>query len=279
MQIPSRPPVVVGVNGTAAGLAAVRLAAREAVSRGTLLTVLHAFSWDEAESRRTASRVVEEAVTTAQRSTPGLDVRGQLVDGPAARVLRKASRTAGLLVLGADDLAATGRLPATSPLLEAVTQAWCPVLVARGPRPPSGRVVAAVDGSAPSVLALRHAAEDARRRRLRLDVAHAGDEETGQRVLDRVLALVPDLPPLRRRLLTGPPAAALVRLSRGAGLIVLGPRGSGGAGRFGSVADELLRHGGCPTVFVHGRREPAGKSKPGHSTDQFRPVTTRPLLR
>ncbi|BCJ40435.1 universal stress protein [Actinoplanes ianthinogenes] len=279
MQIPSRPPVVVGVDGTAAGLAAVRLAAREAVSRGTLLSVVHAFSWDEAEARGTASRVVEEAVTTAQRSTPGVDVRGQLVDGPAGRVLRKLSRTATLLVLGADDLAATGRLPPTSPLLEAVSQAWCPVVVARAPRPPSGRVIAAVDGSVPSVLALRYAAEDARRRGIPLDVAHVGDEDAGRQVLDRVIAAVPGLPPLRRRVLAGPPAATLIRASRRAGLIVLGPRGAGGAGRFGSVADALLRHGGCPTVFVHGRREPAGKSKPGHLTGQFRPVASGPLLR
>ena len=41
MQIPGAAPVVVGVNGTAAGLAAVRLAAREAVVTGiaTLATV------------------------------------------------------------------------------------------------------------------------------------------------------------------------------------------------------------------------------------------------
>jgi nucleotide-binding universal stress UspA family protein len=282
MQIPSRPPVVVGVNGTSAGLAAVRLAAREAVSRGTRLSVVHAFSWSEAEARHTATRVVEEAVATAQRSTPGVDVRGHLVDGPASRVLRKFSRTATLLVLGADDLAATGRLPPTSPLVEAVSLAWCPVLVARGPRPPSGRVVAAVDGSASSVLALRFAAEDARRRRIPLDVAHVAGpsgEDAAQLVLDRVIAAVPELPPLRRRVLTGTPAGALVRASRRAGLIVLGPRGAGGANRFGSVADELLRHGGCPTVFVHGRREPAGKSKSGHSTDQLRPVASPPLLR
>src|SRR5690349_19929801 len=151
MQIPNRPPVVVGVTGTAAGLAAVRLAAREAVSRGRMLTVVHAFTWPDARSgtgadwapaRHAASRVVEEAVATAQRSTPGVDVRGQLVDGPPGRVLRRLSRSAALLVLGGDDLAAAGALPAGSALLEAVSQAWCPVVVARGARPPAGRVVA-----------------------------------------------------------------------------------------------------------------------------------------
>src|SRR3712207_8783536 len=43
MRTPSAPPVVVGVNGTSAGLAAVRLAAREAVARGVELRVVHAF--------------------------------------------------------------------------------------------------------------------------------------------------------------------------------------------------------------------------------------------
>ena len=45
MPIPSPSPVVVGVTGTSAGLAAVRLAAREAVSRDSELRVVHAFSW------------------------------------------------------------------------------------------------------------------------------------------------------------------------------------------------------------------------------------------
>ncbi len=264
MQIPNRPPVVVGVNGTPAGLAAVRLAAREAVSRGTRLSVVHAFTWDAAEARQAASRFVDEAVRTAQRSTPGVGVQGQIVDGPAAAVLRRFSRTATIVVVGDRDLAG-------SALLEVVTQAWCPVVVARGPRPQAGRVLAAVDGSGPSVLALRFAAGEARRRGLPLDVAHVtpeGAEAAGRRVLDQVIAAIPDLPPLRRRLLTGTPAATLARASRRASVIALGPRGIGGAARFGSVAHELLRHGACPTVFVHGRREPAAKSKPGHSTSR-----------
>ena len=38
--------------------------------------------------------VPEEAVATAQRSTPGVDARGQLVDGPPGRVLLRLSRAA-----------------------------------------------------------------------------------------------------------------------------------------------------------------------------------------
>jgi hypothetical protein len=42
----------------------------------------------------------------------------------------------------------------------------------------------------------------------------------------------------------------------------VGPRGHDGAALLGPVAHELLRHGACPTVFVHGttaeERQPAG---------------------
>jgi len=121
---PVRNPVVVGVTGTSAGLAAVRLAAREAVSRGCQLRVVHAFTWpshgppgaglDYDGARRAASEVVDEAVATAQRSTPGVRVTGQLVDGLPDRVLLRLSRTSDLLVLGDDDLATTPWLPPSS---------------------------------------------------------------------------------------------------------------------------------------------------------------------
>src|ERR1700760_878941 len=89
LRIPTMSPVVVGVNGTAAGLAAVRLGAREAVSRGRQLRIVRPFTWPGPEvagyddARQTAQRILEEATATAQRSTPGVRVDPQLVDGPA----------------------------------------------------------------------------------------------------------------------------------------------------------------------------------------------------
>src|ERR1700754_751017 len=119
MQIPSESPVVVGVNGTAAGLAAVRLGAREALARGVELRIVHAFTWPGtphsgapkayAPARREASRLVKQAVAAAQRSTPGVRVTGQLIDGVPTRVLLQQSRTADLVVLG-DDLATCARV-------------------------------------------------------------------------------------------------------------------------------------------------------------------------
>ena len=279
MRNPSPSPVVVGVTGTSAGLAAVRLAAREAVSRGRELRVVHAFTWpsprpsapglDYDQARRAASQVVEEAVATAQRSTPGVRVTGQLVDGLPDRMLVQLSRRAEVLVLGDDDLATTPWLPSTSVLVQTTAHAWCPVMVARGPRPPGGPVVAAVDGSSCALVALRAAVAEARRRHAPLDVVHvvrdtgAAAEAEGRRVLAAARAAVPEVADARTRLLTGTAGPALVRASGHGRLIVLGPRGTRGAGLLGTVAREVLHRGACPTVFVHGRALPAQRIPSG----------------
>jgi nucleotide-binding universal stress UspA family protein len=274
MQIPGETPVVVGVSGTAAALAAVRLAAREAVARRRELRVVHAFTWPQrgaadleyGPGRQAAARLVDHAVTTARRSTPGAHVSGILVDGLPGRVLLQLSRSAELLVLGDDNLAAVARLPLDSLLLQVVSRSWCPVVVARGLRPPVGRLLAAVDGSTDSWSALRYAAAEAQRREVGVEVVHAieraggGAEEAGRRVLADALTAVPELTGARTRLLIGDPANALVRASRHARMIIVGPRGQHGASLLGPVAQELLRRCACPTVFVHGTSSDDGWS-------------------
>jgi nucleotide-binding universal stress UspA family protein len=267
MRIHGAAPVVVGVNGTAAGLAAVRMGAREAVARGAELRVLHAFTWprpvrhdqppDYAPARSEAARVVREAVATARRSTPRVRVSGHLVDGVPTRVLVQQSRSAQLVIVGDDDLATSPRLPVDSVLLQTVSRSWCPVVVSRGLRPPIGPVLAAVDGSPASLLALRLAAAEARRRQITLEVAHVVDgtgtaaEAAGWDLLDAAVATVPGLREVRTRLLYGDPAAALIRASRQARIVMAGPRGRDGAVLLGRVAHELLRRCASPTVFVH----------------------------
>jgi len=272
MRTPDEPPVVVGVNGTAAGLAAVRLAAREAVARGRQLRVVHAFTWpgssphaqqqNYAAARHEATGLVRTAVATARRSVPGADVTGQVVDGLPIRVLVQQSRAADLLVLGHDEGSGAPRLPVDSILMQTVSHAWCPIAVAHGPRPPSGTLLAAVDGSPASIHALRHAAVEARRRRVAIEVAHVVElsgpaaEAAGRQVLAAAVAEVPELPAPRTRLLIGDPASALIRASRSARMVIVGPRGAGGSVLLGSVAEKLLRRCVCPTVFVHGSSTP-----------------------
>jgi nucleotide-binding universal stress UspA family protein len=240
--------------------------------------VIHAFTWpnpsdnqDYDHARRAASRVVEEAVATAQRSTPRVRVAGQLVDGPPERVLARLSRTSALLVLGDDDLATTRWLPPSSVLLQTVAHAWCPVMVARGPRPPAGVLMVAVDGSPSGILALRYAAAEGRRRRVGIEVVHvvkeyAGrHEEEGRRILAAAVAAVPELGRFRTRVLAGPPGATLAHASTSARVIVVGPRGTRGAGLLGSVAREVLHRAACPAIFVHGRPVPAQRKPSGTS--------------
>jgi nucleotide-binding universal stress UspA family protein len=266
------------VAGTSAALAAVRLAAREAVARSRPLKIVHAFTWPDAGSsspglrydraRRAASQIVDEAIATAKRSTPGVQVTGQLVDGLPERVLLQMSRTAEMIVLGGEDLAGTARLPAGSVLVQTVARAWCPVVVARGPRPPAGPVLAAVDGSPWSLSGLRYAADAAHRRSAPVEVAHvvtgtgARAEADGLRVLAEAMDAVPGLERSRGRLLFGPPGQALVRATGQARMIFLGARGEGGAGLLGSVTRDVLHRGACPTVVVHGAVQGKGSQVP-----------------
>ncbi|MEV6634504.1 universal stress protein [Actinoplanes sp. NPDC051470] len=261
MRTPKQSPVVVGVNSSAASLAAVRLGAREAVARGRKLRVVHAFSWPDprfgrppqgyAQSRREASRLVDRAVAAAQRSVPGVKASGLVADGLAVRVLVQQSRGAELLVLGDEDDA-----PVDSVLYQAVSRAFCPTVVARGPRPPSGPLLACVDGSDESLHALQLAAEEAARRALPLEVAHVVSRKAGrpagQDLLDRAMEAVPESHDATTRLLIGEPGSALVRASRKARMVLVGPRGMDGTQLLGPVALQLLRRGACPTLFVHG---------------------------
>ena len=266
MRMPGPAPVVVGVNGTSSGLAAARLGAREAMARGQPLRILHVFAWpgsrsfddapDWAGARREAGQIVADAVATASRTVPGVQVEGRLADGLPVRELLRQSRTAGLIVLGDDDLALSPRLPADSVLVQTVSRARCPVLVARGNRPPTGPLLTAVDGSPSSLQALRMAAAEGLRRSVPVEVAHVvGHEDerpAGRRLLESALAGVPGLADARIRLLVGEAAPILVHASHRARMMIVGPRGTNGGQLLGEVAQQLLRRCACPTVFVHG---------------------------
>jgi nucleotide-binding universal stress UspA family protein len=272
MRMPGPAPVVVGVNGTSSGLAAARLGAREAMARGQPLRILHVFAWpgsrpfddapDWATARHEAGRIVADAVATAARTVPGVHVEGLLTDGLPVRELLRQSRTAELIVLGDDDLALSPRLPADSVLVQTVSRARCPVVVARGNRPPSGPLLTAVDGSPSSLLALRLAAAEGHRRGVPVEVAHVVDHddarEAGRRLLESALAAVGGLAGARTRVLVGEAAPILVHASQRARMMIVGPRGTSGGSLLGEVAQQLLRRCACPTVFVHGT--PAGDS-------------------
>ncbi|WP_030227228.1 universal stress protein [Streptomyces sp. NRRL WC-3626] len=142
-------PVVVGVDGSPAGDEAVEFAFRQAELHGTGLVALHAWTtWnaplpapqDPSEPYANPAealgqeeeRLLSAALAGHQERHPDVAVEHRMIHGPTREALIEASRTAGLLVVGA-----RGRGGFTGLLLGSVSQALlhhahCPVAVVRG---------------------------------------------------------------------------------------------------------------------------------------------------
>jgi nucleotide-binding universal stress UspA family protein len=281
--------VVVGADGSAGSLSAIRAAAHEAVTRGRPLRVVHAFIWPSmgvaigpatdgpsgTGMRGAAERILEEAVTEAEKAAPGVRATVSLVDGAPAPVLLGESRDAVLLVIGDRGLGGFGSLVLGSVALHITAHAACPVLVVRGSERPTGPVVVGVDGSAGSAAAVGFAVEEASRRRTNLVAVHAWGifesggpsdlppllyeldalQGEGKRILSESLAgwsqRYPDAT-IQAELVHRHPAAALIELSQTAQLVVTGARGRGGfAGLLlGSVSQTVMHQAGCPVAVV-----------------------------
>ena len=141
------PRIVVGVNGSASSLAALRWAIHQArLTGGTvnavvawqMPTTMTAFGFapvavaDGSEMEQTAKRVLDHAVSKAASPEDGPPVRRLAVQGLPAPVLLGASAGADLLVLGS-----RGHGGFSGALLGSVGQhcvhhARCPVVIIRG---------------------------------------------------------------------------------------------------------------------------------------------------
>lgn len=141
---PALPPgrIVVGIDGSVGASRALLVAAREASRRHQTLHVVHAweppvlpddsFALDAeavAALRAEHRRIVDDAVATARSEHPGLDVRGELRSGEAARVLVESHPEAGLVVVGSRGRSALRRLMLGSVAHDVVLGAFRPVLV------------------------------------------------------------------------------------------------------------------------------------------------------
>ncbi len=292
------PGIVVGINETDEAREALDWALAEATSRGTRLTALSAGGDDPDDGRRAwASARVEEAKARVGATCPTSVLA---VAGSAREELLAAAEGSELLVLGRRRLSKLGRLVLGSVSAEVVERASVPVTVVRhagdGAVPPSSvaaaaadgstllpyavvaataRVVVGVDSSKASVLAIRHAADVARRTGASLNAVFAWQtaglaplpgtwsgipssedyEKHARQLLDDAIeAAGVDLPAdrLERTVVNASPAAALVNASEGAGRVVVGSRGLGGFGRLllGSVSRQVLEYAACPVTVV-----------------------------
>ncbi|HET8680494.1 MAG TPA: universal stress protein [Micromonosporaceae bacterium] len=124
-------PVVVGVDGSAYGRAALRFAVGEAQLRGVPLLVVHAPPAPGPEGDG-PDLVLKAAVEEAGR-TPDLPVRGRTVPGDARQALIEASRRAAAVVVGQRGQGGFAGLRMGSVSQAVIRHAHCPVFVVHEP--------------------------------------------------------------------------------------------------------------------------------------------------
>jgi nucleotide-binding universal stress UspA family protein len=280
--------VVVGVDGSESGWAAVRWAAAEAVRRNVPLRVLavyhdarlHAARYGEPDdvarlARDHFDQVVNDAVAEARSVEPGVDVTGSVTVGDPAAELVAASRDVDLLVVGSRGLGGFGSLLLGSVGQRVAMHAYVPVVVVRGRADTAaGPVIVGVEDSPNIDRVVEAAFEHARRREVRLIAVHAfavpvpptgadtpvpydiavARDEASARLAEIIDGWREKYPTVEVETLAGrgTPAAVLTGVSSTAGLVVVGSHGhSALAGTLlGSVGMQMLHHSECPVLIV-----------------------------
>jgi Universal stress protein UspA and related nucleotide-binding proteins len=277
--------ILVGVDGSRAGLEAAGWAAREAALRHVPLRVVHAVPGWVLETGETgryagvarwmregAETVLAGGVDRARREAPGLEVDCALLPGDPRPALIEAAARAGLLVVGNHGLGGFRGLLLGSVAQGVAAHAPCDVVVVREAPAPRGEVVVGVDGSPAAEQVLRFAFAEASLRGASLRAIHAwrpfdlgggyalgsddpAGEQSERRMLGEALAgwgeRHPDVKVVEE-VVKGHPVEVLRHASEGADLLVVGSRGHGAlAGMvLGSVSQGVLHHARCPVAVV-----------------------------
>jgi len=280
-------PILVGVDGSAAGTAGLGWAVAEARRRSVHLQVVYVLEQSHsdaftranpvyvADERREAEVVLDTAVGHAHGLAADVDVRPALEVGSPAVVLLARSAAAEMVVVGSRGRGGFAGLLLGSTSLQVAAHASCPVVVLRGdtgPAGPADRIVVGVDGSPSSELAVRFAFSRAQQTGRGLTAVHTWHSSAGhvdlrlsggrKRAEKEEQALLTErLVPWRERhpqvdvvekTVRGNAAAALIGESAGAELVVVGSHGRGGFGGLllGSVSHAVLHHAHCPVAVV-----------------------------
>lgn len=291
--------IVVGVDGSRAGLEAAVWAAREAELRGVPLRVANAIpQWACSSTGRGqyadvaawvrdgAATVLGAALERIEAAAPRVRVDTAILAGDPRPALIEASENADLLVLGNHGLGGFRGLLLGSVAYGVAGHAACHVVVVRElPSAPRGEVVAGVDGSPASAVVLDFAFAEAALRGADLKVVHAyspldagggfaplpddfDDERVEVRMVREVLAgrreLYPDVK-VGEEVVRGHPVDVLRQASAGADLLVVGSHGYGEFGGLvlGSVSQGMLHHAICPLAVVRTRGGSHGGSHGG----------------
>ena len=251
-------PVVVGVDGTIGGIAAVDLAADEAMARVVPLVVVHAVQPPVDHTHRQSQRLLDLAVSRAQADHPGLAVSAELIRGRPLESLVRRADDGCLLVVG------HARGDAASLAVQVAEHATVPVIVHRwvAPRPGPGRgpVTVGVGSSDQAGAAVWFAFEEALLRGAPVSAVYLGggdDPDTAPRMIAAMRSRFRRYAnvPVSGAILEGrPTAAALAAAAHGADLVVVSAHYQGppdGPGE--QISRALIDLALCPVAIVADR--------------------------
>lgn len=255
-------PVVVGVDGSPSGLAAVEAAAWEADRRGVALQPAYALAWSEelvpagvapwdpdgGGLRDRVNEALADAEWRARRVAPDLTITREVLVGEPVTVLGSESCAASLTVVGSRPAhGVRGRLHG-SVAGRLTARARCPVLVVCGRQSRTGPVVLAQDESPGAREAAEFAFAEASERGVDLVVLHRTAVVGATSGLRK---RYPDVA-VRTRPVRGRHRRSLVEASVGAQLVVVGVRRRNGSAAALSGPDgrSILRHAHCPVALV-----------------------------
>jgi nucleotide-binding universal stress UspA family protein len=291
MTVDARRTVVVGVDGSAQALRAVRWAVWEARRRQAVLRLITALAWTDDRLvglpgigpapygeyfRRAAQEGLAAAEAAAVEVDPDVPVERELVIGFPGGVLHEQSQTAELLVVGDNGRGRIASALAGSVALSVAARSVCPIVVVRGTPPASdGPVVVGIDGTPLSEAAIHFAFDEAAARRVPLVAVHTWldelDDPAIAKLIDWQSAAVqaeellaerlagwgekyPDVP-VQRLVARGLAGHALLDQAATAQLVVVGSRGHGEIAGvlLDSVSNALVHKAGCPVAIVRAR--------------------------
>jgi nucleotide-binding universal stress UspA family protein len=280
--------IVVGVDGSASALDAVRWAAVEAGRRRMPLRLVSSYQLSAGVAgvldagvldvlREQGRRWLAEARDVADEA--GVRMSIVLASAPAVPLLVRESRDAALLVLGSRGLGGFTGLLIGSTAVALAGRAHCPMVVVRGEVPAHGPVVVGIDGLRDSEEAVGFAFAEASAQDADVVAVHVWHESLADVVLlghptppdfdraqqrayetlaERLAGWQEKYPDVHvtREVVRGHPSEALLRHAEGARLVVVGTRGRGGVRGLvlGSTSQHLLHHAPCPVAVV--RTEP-----------------------
>ncbi|MEU7588227.1 universal stress protein [Micromonospora sp. NPDC049230] len=277
--------IIVGYDRSTEASAAVSWALDEAARTGAPVEFFYAWDWPtwapaasmipapavwpDGEMERSLRGGLDEAVSAAKLSHPGVRTTISIVHAPAALTLIDRSAEASAIVLGSRGHHAIAALGSLTVAVSA--HAHCPVVVVRGAPAPAAPVVVGVDDSDCARLALEFAIAQAAGRDVPLRVIRGGTFAAGlveerpsvaeqiiQQQSDAVRELLnewhqkyPDVQ-ATATYLAEHPADALTEASAGAQLVVVGSRGRGALRGMllGSVSQHLLHRSPCTVAVV-----------------------------